>query len=564
MSNKILLVGNPNVGKSVVFSRLTGVGVISSNYAGTTIEIARGSLKIGEEKYEVIDVPGTYSLDPSSKAEEVAVELLKEGNLIINVLDSTNLERNLNLTLQLIKKNIPMLLILNFWDETKHKGISIDYKKLEEIIKIPVIPVCAITGEGVNEIINRVKDAKTSVYNFNFEENWKIVGELVDSVQKLSHKHHTFSDRLSEITIHPVTGIPAALLILFFTFIIVRFIGEGLVTRVLDPLFNLYYHPFILKLFSSLQPEFLKQILIGKTGVVMESFGLLTTAVYIPVVIVFPYILAFYLVLSFLEDFGYLPRVAVIFDNIFHRLGLHGYSSIPVMLGLGCKVPALLATRILESEREKVITTVLILMSAPCMPQTAMIFSLGAKYGVHAIFMIFFILFVIAVVTSLILNLFLKGDAPELFVEIPPYRVPRIATLLNKLWFRTKGFFSEAVPMIIAGVFIINIMDIIGFTGLIAVWIGRPVAYLLNLPENIVSVMLMGFLRKDVSIALLAPLGLNAKQFIVSSIFLVLYLPCIASFFTLLKEMGAKVTFKITFVILTIAFCTAFILNRLL
>lgn len=561
---KILLVGNPNVGKSVIFYRLTGIGVIASNYAGTTVEFTRGYLTIGEEKLEIIDVPGIYSLEPASKAEEVAVELLKEGDIILNILDSTNLERNLNLTLQLIKRNVPVLVALNFWDETKHRGISIDYKKLEELIGVPVIPVSGVTGEGIKETVSRMNEAKKSSFSYNPEDNWKVIGKITDSVQKLSHRHHTFFDRLNEATIHPITGIPLALLALLLTFKIVRFIGEGLVNYVFDPLFRLYYYPLVISLTGHIHIEFLRQLLMGRTNVLMESFGILSTAIYVPLVVVFPYILAFYIVLSFLEDLGYLPRVAIVFDNLFHRLGLHGYSAIPVMLGLGCKVPAILSTRILESQREKIITTILILMSAPCMPQTAMIVSLGSRYGVRVVFLIFLILFIVAVVTSLFLNMVLKGDAPELFAEIPPYRLPRLYTLFNKLWIRIRSFFSEAVPMIILGVFIINILDIFKITDFLTGLFGKPLGYLLNLPGNIVSVMLLGFLRKDVSIVMLSPLGLNAKQFIVASIFMVLYLPCVASFFVLIREMGVKTTIKITALVFSIAGLVAFALNIIL
>ena len=152
--------GNPNVGKSVLFSRLTGVNVIASNYPGTTIDFTKGYLIYKGEKSELIDAPGTYTLQPMSKAEEVAVNILETGDLVINVLDSTNLERNLNLTLQLLKFGKPVAVVLNLWDETKHTGISIDTKKLEEILGVPVIKTCALTGEGIKELILKLKGAK--------------------------------------------------------------------------------------------------------------------------------------------------------------------------------------------------------------------------------------------------------------------------------------------------------------------------------------------------------------------------------------------------------------------
>jgi len=150
--------GNPNVGKSVIFSRLTGAYVMASNYPGTTIDYSKGKMRIDNKRYEIIDVPGTYSLDPSCKAEEVAVKMLAEGDIIINVIDATNLERNLYLTLELLDQKKPIIISLNLWDEAKHKGIEIDEKKLEEMLGVPVVATIALTGEGIKELITRLKN----------------------------------------------------------------------------------------------------------------------------------------------------------------------------------------------------------------------------------------------------------------------------------------------------------------------------------------------------------------------------------------------------------------------
>ena len=155
---KILLMGNPNVGKSVIFSRLTGAYVMASNYPGTTIDYSKGKLRIKGKKYEIIDVPGTYSLESNCKAEEVAVQMLDDGDIIINIVDATNLERNLYLTLQLIERKKPLIVVLNLWDEAKHKGIKIDAKKLESILEVPVVPTVGLTGQGIKDLINRIND----------------------------------------------------------------------------------------------------------------------------------------------------------------------------------------------------------------------------------------------------------------------------------------------------------------------------------------------------------------------------------------------------------------------
>ena len=168
---KILLMGNPNVGKSVIFSRLTGVRVISSNYPGTTVSFTRGYMRLDDQIVEIIDVPGTYTLEPTCKAEEVALEMLNKAevrDIVINVADATNLERNLNLTLQLLERHIPMIVALNLWDDAKHKGITIDVEKLEELLGVPIVPTVAVSGEGIATLAQRIKEARIKKIIFLF------------------------------------------------------------------------------------------------------------------------------------------------------------------------------------------------------------------------------------------------------------------------------------------------------------------------------------------------------------------------------------------------------------
>ena len=199
---KIVLMGNPNVGKSAIFSRLTGAKVIISNYAGTTVEYTKGYLKTHELKYEIIDVPGTYAIDGSAKSDEVARKMLEGSDLIINVVDATNLERNLYLTIELLEKDVPMIIALNMWDDTKHKGVDIDVKKLEEKLGIPVVCTCGLTAEGIKELVDRLKEAKTAHSKHkNSDDIWKTIGDIVTETQRLSHRHHTLIDRLEDLTI---------------------------------------------------------------------------------------------------------------------------------------------------------------------------------------------------------------------------------------------------------------------------------------------------------------------------------------------------------------------------
>ena len=226
---KILLMGNPNVGKSAVFSRLTGICVIASNYPGTTVEFTQGNMRLGDEEAVLIDVPGTYGLEATSRAEQIAVDMLKEGDLVINVVDATNLERNLHLTLHLLEKDIPLIIALNVWDDAKHKGITIDVKKMEELLGVPVVPTVGTSGEGFKQLLSRIPEASNpKVSERSEEERWKETGEIVDKVQSLKHRHHTFLEVLGDASVKPITGIPIAMLVMFLAFKIVRFIGETL------------------------------------------------------------------------------------------------------------------------------------------------------------------------------------------------------------------------------------------------------------------------------------------------------------------------------------------------
>jgi ferrous iron transport protein B len=251
MIKKILLMGNPNVGKSVVFSRLTGVEVIASNYPGTTVEFCKGCIGKAEQKADVIDVPGTYSLEPTSPAEKVAVEMLdkaieEKDSIVIDVVDATNLERNLNVTLQLLKKKIPVIIALNLWDEAKHIGISIDVKKLEQILGVPIVPTVAITGEGIKQLVTRLGEAKKGQYKYDDKERWHEIGNIVEKVQVIEHRHHTILERIGDLTVHPWTGIPIAVGVMYVVFTVIRFIGEGLIGYVFEPLFENIWLPVMM------------------------------------------------------------------------------------------------------------------------------------------------------------------------------------------------------------------------------------------------------------------------------------------------------------------------------
>lgn len=569
---KVLLVGNPNVGKSVVFNRLTGASVISSNYPGSTVEFTKGSMRVGDKRAEVIDVPGTYTLDPTSRAEEVAVKMVEElgpGDVILNVVDATNLERSLNLTLQLLKRKKPMVVALNLWDETRHTGVEIDVPLLSEILGVPCVPLVAVTGVGMKTLVEKIAEARVSGYEYDEVERWHEIGRIVEKVQTVTHRHHTLLERLSDASVKPLTGGLVALVVLAAMFEIVRLIGEGLIGYVFEPLFENLWAPVMLRLSALLGGEgFLHQILVGSLveGKIDfgESFGLLTTGLFVPLGAVLPYVFAFYIVLSFLEDSGYLPRLAVLVDNLMHRLGLHGMGIIPMLLGLGCNVPGALATRIMESRRERFIALTLMAIGVPCVAQMSMIAGLAGRYGAGSLVPIFAILFLVWLVVGLILGKLVKGESPEILLDIPPYRIPYLRGLLKKIWMRMVWFLKEAVPWVLLGVFLANILYMLGIIAFIGRIAGPAMTGILGLPEKAVGGLILGFLRKDVAVGMLAPLDLTLRQIIVASVVLSMYFPCVATFAVMIKELGVKDMLKAAAIMVSSALVVGGLLNLVL
>ncbi|MDW7738495.1 MAG: ferrous iron transporter B [Bacillota bacterium] len=567
---RLVLIGNPNVGKSVVFSQLTGSRVMISNYAGTTVEFTKGQLDTESESFEVIDAPGTYSLTPSSKVEEVAASLVDLADIVINVIDATNLERNLLLTTEVLERDVPVIIALNMIDEAGHKGISIDLEKLESLLGIPVVPTVAVSGEGLKELV----DAMSRAVNRKMEEistsdRWTYVGSLVSDVQEIVHRHHSWLETLQDASLKPLTGIPIAAGVLFIAFQIVIGLGELIAGFLEEYIFGKLYEPLLAGLSNILGASgFLHDILIGKIidGKIVfeESLGVLTTGVFVEFGVVLPFLTVFYIVLGFLEDSGYLPRLAVMVDRSMHRIGLHGYSIIPMVLGFGCNVPAALAARNLESRRERFIICTLMAVAVPCMAQLAMIVGLVGRFGAAYLAVVFSSLFFIWIVLGLIIDRLMPGYTPSMVVEIPPYRIPSLRAQVKKLGMRIKGLIIHATPYILGGILLVNILYMSGAVNYVGIFFTPVIKSVLGLPGEVVSTLLIGFLRKDVAVAMMVPLGLTARQFVIGAVVLAAYFPCAATFTVMVKELGIKDMLKSAAIMLATAFSAGFILNLLL
>jgi ferrous iron transport protein B len=326
-------------------------------------------------------------------------------------------------------------------------------------------------------------------------------------------------------------------------FLFVRFAGEALYLYVCDPVFQHLWLP-VVNWISGLtgQSGLLHDLLIGRLVNdridFVESWGLLTTALYVPFALVLPYILTFYLALGVLEDTGYLPRLAVMLDTVMHRFGMHGYAIIPTILGFGCNVPAVMATRVLESKKERFIAITLISIAVPCASLQAVILGLVGQHGLQYVALIYAVLLLSWVIIGVILNRAIKGFTPELLIEIPPYRLLPWRLWLDKLWFRVRGFIIEAVPIMIIAIPVINILDMTGVFDAFARFTAPVISGLLGLPQQAIAPIFVAFFRMDAAMALLAPLQLTAKQLVVSATFLVMFFPCIATFTIILRELG--------------------------
>jgi len=274
--------------------------------------------------------------------------------------------------------------------------------------------------------------------------------------------------------------------------------------------------------------------------------GLFTTGIFVPFAMVLPYIIAFYSVLAVFEDSGYLPRLATLTDTLFHRIGMHGFGIIPVFLGLGCNVPGVLAARSLETKKQRFIAATLIAISVPCMAKNAMVFGILGPYGFNYIVLVFATLFIVFVSSGLILNRFIQGDSPEICLEIPPYRKPDTLTVLKKTWMRIRWFLQEAIPFLFLGVLLINVLYAIGFVE----WLGSIFAPVIQgwfgLPKEATTALLIGFLRKDLAVGMLLPLGMSPLQLVIATTLLTIYFPCVGTFAVMFKELGIRDMIKAT------------------
>ena len=449
-NNRVLLMGPPNVGKSVFFNRLTGLDVGMANYSGTTVEYKLGTAKLAGEEIELIDVPGIYTLDATNEAEEVALEMLDEDpEAIICVLDANNLESSLYLLLQILERGISTVVALNRVDLLEEKGEDVDYKLLEDKLKVPVIPTVAITGKGIEKIEEKAKEVladSSSEGIISQPPNWERAEQLAKLVIDRKDEANLLSrERWGELLVRPWPGLPLAVVILGLIFGAVVGIGLGIRQYLLLPFFRGLVFPWITALVEGIVgPGILRNVLIGEYGFLIKSLEW-------PFALVLPYVLSFYTALAVLEDSGYLPRLGVLLDGMLSKIGLSGENIIPLLLGYGCAIPGIAGTRTMKSRKKRIIVSTMICISVPCIAQTGAIISLLAERSILVMMGLFLLSFLALMTAGIILNKVLEPKNHQMVLEVPELLVPDWNMLGKKIWIRLKSYlFNGAVTMIYA------------------------------------------------------------------------------------------------------------------
>jgi ferrous iron transport protein B len=619
----IALAGNANVGKSVLFNALTGMHQHIGNWPGKTVEKAEGTFFFAGYIIDVIDLPGIYSLSTYSIEEKISRDYIaiQKPDVVVNVIDASALERNLFFTLQLLELNVPMVVALNQMDVAERKGIKIDAKKLSKILGVPVIPMVATKGTGLAELVSAVIGVASGgrqrrlkpKYSKNTEallrriegalrksptsyaKRWTAIKLLEgdESVIRQVGKDAARKAALCRAELHELCGKPPAVAISSERYAIVSRIAKKVVKEtaykpaIVDYLEEITTHKvagyvvmaaallamfFAIFSFGDFASRELDALFEGSEAIVKATFGENTLSELIfsvvegfaaGVTIALPYIVPFYIVLSIVEDSGYLSRIAFLMDSLMHKIGLHGKAIIPLILGYGCNVPACLSCRIMERDRERTISAFLTTL-VPCAARTVIILGLVGTYvGLQWALALYIFNLLVIFVLGRILNATIPGEPVGLIIEMHTFRRPSLTIALKMAWFRVREFVYIAFPLIIATSVFIKAMEMVGALSVLSSLLTPVTVDWLGLPAVTAVTLVFGILRKELALVLLAALVgttdfgavLSPLQMIVLTLVLMFYIPCIATFAALVRELGwvkalAITVFEIVFAVL--------------
>ena len=575
----VALLGNPNVGKTTVFNLLTGSNQYVGNWPGVTIDKKEGFL--GKD-IKIVDLPGIYAMDTFSNEEKVSKEFLETGDVdvIVNIVDASNLSRNLYLTTQLMEFNKPIVILLNMLDVAESKGVYVDSDKLSKELGVTVVPIIAKKKNGIDKISSAIKNSvnKKVGYNIDFGNETQTYEKLEDMLSRClknnSNKKTSISDKIDNIVLNPILAYPIfilALLLLFkFTF---DWVG-GPLQEGLGGLIETYISNPINSMLVHASPWFKSLIVDGILGGVCGTLPF------------FPLIFTLFFGISLFEDSGYMSRAAFLMDNIMRKVGLSGKAFIPMVMGLGCSSPAIMATRTLESEKDRKITALI----SPLM-------TCGARLPIYALFVAIFFpkhaalvtisLYLLGIVVAILVALVLnrtsfKTDIEPFVLELPEYKLPTLSSLLKNTWSKSKGFLIRVVTVMFAMSVAIWLLSSFNFNGFTENMNDSFLAYLGKLIAPLFEPLGFGDWRASVSILT----GLGAKEIVISTmqvlygnldkvlptvftgvtaygflVFSSLYTPCIAALATMRKEYGNKMMFASLIYQFVLAWIGAFIVR---
>ncbi len=625
----IVLVGNPNVGKSVLFSKLTGKYVTVSNYPGTTVEIARGEAVIAGDHFALLDTPGVNELAAITGDAQVTCDVLRDypNATVIQVADAKNLRRALLLTLQLAKSGHPLVLVLNMMDELDKCGGRIDLRKLSGLLGVPVVPTIATANTGIDLLKKSLEAASPLQLPGSCGRDGNLAPTITELLQRANEilaqvytnvrpRRPTFAQKLGWWATHPLKGLGLLLAVLYFTFWFVGLLGAGTSVGFLENVvFARHVSPWAIRIVDAALPfphthetrksdykfeipltpshgillyENSRDILVptyslapGATpggwtqarglahDFLVGEYGVITMALSYAFAIVLPIVTTFFLVFSLLEDSGYLPRLAAMLNRVFRTMGLNGKAVLPMVLGLGCDTMATMTTRILETRKERVITTLLLALSVPCSAQLGVQLAMLASvsFGAAVFWVLLNIVLMIAV--GKLAARLLGGSSTDFILELPPMRRPQLSNVFIKTFARLEWYLKEVIPLFVLGTAILFVLDKLNALGWIA-RLGEPlVTGWLGLPRETATAFLIGFLRRDFGAVYLldASTGphpiMSPHQVLVSMVTITLFMPCIATLFMIARELGKKTAFWITVFIFPFAFFVGGVVNHL-
>jgi len=555
----VLLVGNPNVGKSVLFKNLTNHYVTVSNYPGTTVEVIRAKAHLDAGEVEVIDSPGLNDLTPHSDDARVTRRLLAEnpGATVVQVADAKNLRRALLLTLQLAELGHPMVLVLNMLDELEERGGHVDTARLSELLGVPVVTAVAVRRQGTRELVSALAEARPLLASLaavaddgdgdDYEKNRARLARVHELMAETYHiappRHPSLKVRLGFWAMHPVKGFLFLGAVLAFVFWFVGLFGAGTLVNLLKAgLFQQRVQPLAIQAVDALLPfphvhgvetitatfalpvTPIHEIALAEASREVPSpgyelttadlgtlasvarffhdflvgpYGAITMALSYALAIVLPIVVAFFLVFSVLEDSGYLPRLSIMLNRLFRLMGLNGKAVLPMVLGLGCDTMATMTTRILETRKERIVTTMLLALAVPCSAQLGVLLAMMASLSIaQALSWCVLITGVMLLVGWLTAKRF-PGETSDFILEIPPLRRPQAKNVAVKTLARLNWYLQEVIPLFVVGTAVLFLLDKVHLLAAIA-RAGEPlVTGWLGLPADAANAFLVGFMRRD-------------------------------------------------------------------